>query len=580
MASINSGNYFANLNSQLAAKGPDKAAVDQARQTTGDSAQTAKSNTSKHSRGEGVQLSDKAMKSLQSQHADQLQGKEHEMAEHAGLQEYEGDNAERQEIRKERSEEAYQHTVAEGQEGKTRVQSPTGAEQFLDAKQEERLTVMDDIDRHDPLADIPDANLRAADNVFATQATKGLGPVAHLKPVPESEIAADLETAITPPLTEPMGIREPGNDKTTQPMQIELPPETERIAAEQAALKLQAGEVGEQMIIGGVAGLNGAAAPNGAAKTAAAPVAEPLDPAVAAEATRQRDECQSYMDNTMKNYLVSVEKFKEGSAQAVTTYIADVEGKFTAGLAEGGKPVDKNVVHYAAIGQAAQDELESYRKGVPEIADMLNRHTKDGELDLATFYQEASQTAARIARQPGMKDMTIMLEDSACCATLVGASKQYLEAQSTLSGGGEGPLPIKNGKLDLDLAATNPNTRATIEGLRNLTQDEAWRTRTANAEALSDAYQRLQPAQQQAISSRVESHISMLADDSREAKDKKGKKDVDTGMVWAEEMEQWSAATLAQAPPDDPQRAQLQNIRNQAESYRLLRNVMDEKGWG
>lgn len=574
MASINSGNYYANLNSQLAAKGPDKAAVEQARQTTGDSAQTARSNTTKQSRGEGVQLSDKAMKSLQNQHADQMQGKEHEMAEHAGLQEYEGDNAERQEIRKERNSEAYQHEVAEGQEGKTRVQSPTGAEQFLDAKQDERLTFMDDIDRHDPLADIPDANLRAADNVFATQATKGLGPVAHLKPVPESEAAADLETAIMPPLSTPMGIREPGNDKTTQPMQIELPPETERIAAEQAALKLQAGEVGEQMIIGG---MNGVAASNGVAKAA---VAEPLDPAVAAQATYQRDECQKYMDDTMKNYLVSVEKFKEGSANAVTTYIADVEGKFTAGLAEGGKPVDKNVVHYAAIGQAAQDELDVYRKHVPEIADMLNRHTKDGQLDLATFYQEASQTAAQIARQPGMKDMTIMLEDSACCATLVGASKQYLEAQSTLSGGGEGPLPIKNGKLDLDIAATNPNTRATIEGLRNLTQDEAWRTRTANAEALSEAYQRLQPAQQQAITSRVESHLSMLESDDSKARDKKGKKDVDTGMVWAEEMEQWSAATLAQAPPDDPQRAQLQNIRNQAESYRLLRNVMDEKGWG
>lgn len=574
---INSGNYFSNLNTQLAAKGPDKAAVETARQTSGDAAQTAKSNTSKHSRGEGVQLSDKAMKSLQNEHAEHMQGKEHEMAEHAGLQEYEGDNAERQEIRRERNSEAYQHEVSEGQEGKTRVQSPTGAEQFLDAKQEERLTVMDDIDRHDPLADIPDANLRAADQVFATQASKGLKPLANLKPVPEAEGAAELEVAITPTLTEPMGIREPGNDRTTQPMQLELPPETERIAAEQAALKLQAGEVGEQMIVGtaGLNGLNGTSA-NG---KVAAPAAEPLDPAVAAQARQQRDEAQTYMDQTMKNYLTNVEKLKEGHGQAVAQYIADIEGKFTAGLSEGGKPVDKNIVHYAAIGQAAQDEIDVYRKQVPEIADLLNRHTKDGQLDTRNFYAECGQMAEQYARQ-GKKDMTIMLEDSACCATLVAASAQYLDAQSKLSGAGEGPVPIKNGKLDLDHSGLGPNTRATIEGLRGLTENDAWRTRQANAEALSEAYQRLQPEQQQAISARVDRHISMLDDDDSSARDKKKKKDVDTGMVWAEEMEQWSAATLAQAPADDPQRALLQNIRTNAESYRLVRNVMDEKGWG
>jgi len=574
---INSGNYYSNLNSQLAAKGPDKAAVETARQTSGDAAQTAKSNTSKHSRGEGVQLSDKAMKSLQTEHAENMKGHEHELAEHAGLQEYEGDNAERQEIRKERNSEAYQHEVAEGQEGKTRVQSPTGAEQFLDAKQEERLTVMDDIDRHDPLADIPDANLRAADQVFATQATKGLKPLAQLKPVPEAEVAADLEVAITPPLSEPMGIREPGNDRTTQPMQLELPPETERIAAEQAALKLQQGEVGEQMIIG-APGMNGTASTNGAAKVAA-PVAEPLDPAEAAQARQQRDEAQTYLDTTLKNYLTSVEKLKEGHGQAVSQYIADVEGKFSASLSEGGKPVDKQVVHYAAIGQAAQDEIDVYRKNVPEIANLLDRHSKDGQLDTRTFYTEASQMAESYARQ-GNKDMTIMLEDAACCSTLVAASSQYLEAQSKLAGGGEGPLPIKNGKLDLDVAGVNPATRATIEGLRSLTENDAWRTRQASAEGLSAAYQQLEPEQQATLRSRVDRHISMLEDDDSSARDKKKKKDVDTGMVWAEEMEQWSAATLSQAAPDDPQRTLLQNIRNQAEGYRLLRNVMDEKGWG
>lgn len=252
------GNYFSQINQQLA-KGPDAKTAENLRHTGGTANTQRKSSTAKKGAvsEEGSTLSDAAQRSLQTAHKEAIEGHEHELAQQAGLQEADPQNAENQELRRKRGYDREQEELmADGHlgDGRVKLTSPEGAVQVMSVDDHDYLKKMDDPDVTDSrlLDDIPEANLNAANATLETQMAQGVSKVAVLKTDPKVDAVAEvMEVHPLPALAEPMDIVGPGSDKTSKPVSMEFPPEMERVAAEKAAAELASGEMQQEAILAG-----------------------------------------------------------------------------------------------------------------------------------------------------------------------------------------------------------------------------------------------------------------------------------------------------------------------------------------
>jgi len=246
IGSVGGGNYFSELNAKLAARGPDQAAQESAKAAGGGKAQEAKSHKADkghetHQHHDGVKLSKSA---LDQQMADS--GQASEMAEQLGLAQ-DANEMEDGQVHERMVRDNDRHTRL-GEEDQ-RVVASQGAETHSDEKQAERLQIIDDEGHPKYLnSDVPEANLEAASRVLSGQTAGGVSKVAKLHAVPEVLESGPIEKKIVGLSSEPMDIRDPGNDPRFQPMQLELPEETHEIAREMAARQLASGELDEAMI--------------------------------------------------------------------------------------------------------------------------------------------------------------------------------------------------------------------------------------------------------------------------------------------------------------------------------------------
>jgi len=255
---ISGGNYFSNINQQLA-KGPDMKTAESLRQTGGTAnLQRKGSKTVKKDEDGGVQLSDAAQKSLHASHLEHIEGHEAELAHQAGLQETE-DNAESQDLKMKRGYERDQEEKAEasaagyGQvpEGYGVVRGVNGVEQVVASDQIEELKALDNDLEHVEnrvLGDIPQQSLEAAERVLDTQMKDGLKKVANLKPVPEAQDAGRMELSAVDFLVEPLEIRETGNDRSL-PMTLDFPDSMMEVAREKAADALASGQSSQEEML-------------------------------------------------------------------------------------------------------------------------------------------------------------------------------------------------------------------------------------------------------------------------------------------------------------------------------------------
>lgn len=231
MASGIGPNYFSQINQQTA-KGPDSKTAENLRQTGG-TANTQRKTTVKKGveQEEGFTFSD-AAKSFQASHQQHIEGHEHELAAHAGLQELEPENNEDHELKTKRGHERDQEAKAEKAkagttmlpDGFVRIRTEQGVESVLAPDQVDALNTLDgNMEKvcGRLLGDIPESNLEAAERVLDNQMRTDTKQVAKLKPVPEAQDAGRMELGSAKYLARPLDIREPGNDRG-QPMTLEF----------------------------------------------------------------------------------------------------------------------------------------------------------------------------------------------------------------------------------------------------------------------------------------------------------------------------------------------------------------------
>lgn len=241
MASGIGPNYFSQINQQTA-KGPDAKTAENLRHTGG-TAHTQRKTVVKKGveQEEGFTFSDAAKKSLQTSHQEHIEGHEHELAAHAGLQELEPENSEDHELKTKRGHERDQEEKAEKAragatmlpDGFVRIRNDQGIESVLSPDQVGELKTLDGDMRTVSdrlLGDIPESTLEAAERVLDNQMRTDTKQVAKLKPVPEAQDAGRMELGSAKYLGTPLDIREPGNDRG-QPMTLEFPePQNELVA--------------------------------------------------------------------------------------------------------------------------------------------------------------------------------------------------------------------------------------------------------------------------------------------------------------------------------------------------------------
>lgn len=231
MASGIGPNYFSQINQQTA-KGPDSKTAESLRQTGG-TANTQRKTTVKKGveQEEGFTFSD-AAKSFQASHQQHIEGHEHELAAHAGLQELEPENSEDHELKSKRGHDRDQEEKAQKAkagttmlpDGFVRIRTEQGVESVLAPDQVDELRTLDGnlgevCNRL--FSDIPSAKLDAAGVYLDNQMKTDTKQVAKLKPVPEAQEAGRMELGSAKYLAKPLDIREPGNDRG-QPMTLEF----------------------------------------------------------------------------------------------------------------------------------------------------------------------------------------------------------------------------------------------------------------------------------------------------------------------------------------------------------------------
>lgn len=227
------GNYFSQINQQVA-KGPDSKTAENLHHTGGTANTQRKTIVNKKGveQEEGFTFSDAAKKSLQASHQEHIQGHEHELAAHAGLQELEPENSEDHELKTKRGQERDQDEKATRAkagatmlpDGFVRIRNDQGVESVLAPDQVDMLNALDgNMEKvcGRLLGDIPESNLEAAERVLDNQMKTDQKQVAKLKPVPEAQDAGRMELRSASFLGGPLDIREPGNDRG-QPMTLEF----------------------------------------------------------------------------------------------------------------------------------------------------------------------------------------------------------------------------------------------------------------------------------------------------------------------------------------------------------------------
>lgn len=263
MATIGGGgNYFSQVNAQHTRdlQRGDSPTAQNLMNKSGVTHQMKKSTVKKGGNisEEGANLSPAAREQLKTeaqQHADHTAEHGHELAQQAGL-ETDYETPDEHELRQKRGYDRDQELLADGPtpDGRVKVTSPEGETQILTVEDHNYLTKMDDPDETDRrlLDDIPEANLNAANATLDTQMAQGVSKVAVLKSNPKvDELAEVMEVQPLPTLVEPMDITAPGNDKITKPMEMEFPPEMERVAAEKAASELRDGTLQQEEFLAG-----------------------------------------------------------------------------------------------------------------------------------------------------------------------------------------------------------------------------------------------------------------------------------------------------------------------------------------
>ena len=208
------------------------------RQTGGTAANQTKFSAPKSTRPEaesgGVHLSDAARKSLQGKHDQHLQGKEEQLAHHAGLgEELKPDSKHEQKV--ERGNERAKETVAQQNPHVEAPSAPDSAEKVQARLTAAKLAAYDDPDTvyQRVLEDVPDANLEAAERVLENQMKQGVKKMSNLKSGPEAQEAGKMEMKQASFLADPLDIRGSGNDRS-QPMSLEFSEATMEQAKERA----------------------------------------------------------------------------------------------------------------------------------------------------------------------------------------------------------------------------------------------------------------------------------------------------------------------------------------------------------
>lgn len=289
--SISGGNYFSDVNLRAQrdlerGQGPNAQHLSQQSGV----AQKAKKSTVKKGgnvaeEGATSQLSPAAREAIKTEaqhHSDHIAEHGQELAHEVGLDTGEDGPGEAQIESKQGWE---RPEVPDGAlpDGRYKITSPEDVPQAVNEADYIKLTGMDDADNtwDRVTGDIPDVQFQAAEAALETQMAKGVSQVAVLKVSPDVDaVAQKMEIQPQPPLAEPMGIVEPGNDKISGPMSLELPPEMERIAAERAAAQLAAGDFQEEAMIAGMPGLSVTATPTAISSQPPAPAVDPAKPEV------------------------------------------------------------------------------------------------------------------------------------------------------------------------------------------------------------------------------------------------------------------------------------------------------------
>jgi hypothetical protein len=188
--------------------------------------------------GEGIQLSPQAKSEAAKQQQQAENGELADLAHKAGCDLSDGGT-------KTSDEEDKANEVAREKNNKqadgSQLFVTSSGEQFkvaaTDTERLNKLTATDDhhLDEMENrvLGDIPDENLKAAEGVLTMQTAKGVSAAATLKQLdPAQETERNRPELAIQGTAENVGIREPGNDKSSAPLKLELPEGTEAAAAE------------------------------------------------------------------------------------------------------------------------------------------------------------------------------------------------------------------------------------------------------------------------------------------------------------------------------------------------------------
>ncbi len=188
--------------------------------------------------GEGVQLSQNAKSEAAKQQEKAENGELADLAHQSGYDLTDG--ASRTADDEDKANEVARERIGKQADGSELFLTETGEQFKVPAAETERLNKLTATDDHHLdemenriLGDIPDDNLKAAEGVLSMQTAKGVSAAANLKQLdPAQETERNRPELAIQGAAENASIREPGNDKSSAPLKIDLPEGTEAAAAE------------------------------------------------------------------------------------------------------------------------------------------------------------------------------------------------------------------------------------------------------------------------------------------------------------------------------------------------------------